>query len=80
MARYTGQLLAPAEAKKGPIMLFWPILGNFLFSVVTLLIFSSNPNKFEKRKKNSQNFEKFKRIQKIYQNPKKKKKVKKRKK
>ena len=51
MASYTGQLLAPAEAKKGPIMMFWPILGHFWFSVVALIIFSSKLIKFEERKK-----------------------------
>ena len=49
-ARYTGLLLAPAEAffvlwannDLINIMLFWPIFGHFWFPVVTLVTFSNN--------------------------------------
>ena len=64
MARYTGLLLAPGEGfglwpraffalreKKGLIMLFRPIFGNFLCPVVTLVTFSSNLSNFERNPK-----------------------------
>ena len=86
-ARYAGLLLAPAEgfglrpraffalrAKKGLIMLFWPIFGNFLCPVVTLVTFSSNLSNFErnrkKPKKSKKNPKKFKKIQKNSKNQK----------
>ena len=43
MARYAGQLLAPAEE------LCWLILAHVWCSVVTLVIFSSNINNVEKK-------------------------------
>ena len=65
--RYAGLLLATAEgfglrpraffvlrAKREPIMLFWPILGNFLCPVESLVTFNSNLSNF-KRIKKSQN-------------------------
>ena len=57
MARYAGQLLAPAKVffgpfgKKGLIKLFWLILGHFWCSVVTLVTFNSNLSNFEKKPK-----------------------------
>ena len=60
IARYAGQLLAPAEgfgrgqgfffalwAKKTLIMLLWQFFENFRSSVVPFLTFSSNLNNFE---------------------------------
>ena len=97
-ASYAGLLLAPAEgvglrpraffalrAKKGLIMLFWPIFGNFLCPVVTLVTFSSNLSNFErnpkknekiqkkskKLQKNKKKYKKYKKIQKVYTKPKK---------
>ena len=52
MNRYAGQLLAPAEGlSQGlflPFGVFWPIFGNFLSTVVTLVNFNSNQSNFEK--------------------------------
>ena len=54
-----GQLLAPAaeafldlQAQKGLIMLFWPILGQFWCSAITIGTFRSNLNNFEINPKN----------------------------
>ena len=60
-ARYVGLLLAPAEgfglrpravfalwAKKGLIMLFWHIFGNFLFPVVRELLQKKIPHTGDK--------------------------------
>ena len=54
MARYGGQLLAPAEhfnrgyfGGKRPSMLFWPNLGHFWCSLVILVTFSNNLSKKE---------------------------------
>ena len=41
------------QAKQKLIMLFWPILGHFCYSVVTLVTFSSNHSKFEKNPRNT---------------------------
>ena len=55
MARYAGRHKAPAEGfGQGPIMLFWPVLGHFWCSVLTLVTFISNLNNFEKNPKNIQ--------------------------
>ena len=61
-ARYAGLLLAPAEgfglwprlffviwARREPVMMFWPILGKFGYSVVTLATFSSNLANLKKK-------------------------------
>jgi hypothetical protein len=42
MARYLGLLLAPPAIERELMMLFWPIFGNFLCPVVTLVTFGSN--------------------------------------
>ena len=86
-ARYAGLLLAPAEGfslqprlflafgQKRPILLFWPILGNFWCQVVTLVTFCSNLTSF-KQKKRSKIIQKSskitisKKIQKIQKNKK----------
>ena len=58
--------------KKKLIMLLWPIFGNFWCPVVTLVIFSSNLNNFEKnhKKKCKKNLT-FNKIQKIQKSKKK---------
>ena len=63
------------QAKKELIMLFWPILGQFWFLVVTLITLSNNLSNFKKKsiktKKKSEN------ISKIIKDPHNKKKIKK---
>ena len=70
MARYTGQLIAPAEdfalqpkivcpsGRKRFIMLFGLILGYFRCSVGTLVTFSSNLNNFERKRKKIMRYKK----------------------
>ena len=71
-ARYAGLLLAPAEGfehwprqKKGFIMLFWLVFGDFWCPVVTLVIFSGNLSKFEKYQKKTKKSKRCKKIKKI---------------
>ena len=52
---------------KTPIMLFWPIFGNFWCLVVTLVTFSSYLSNFERNPKIRQN---LKKNPKILKNPK----------
>ena len=61
MARYAGLLQAPTEGfgrgffcpwgKKERIMRFWPIFGNVLCLVITLVTFGSNLSNFERNSK-----------------------------
>ena len=82
-ACYAGLLLAPAEgfglqprdflalrAKKGLIILFWPILGYIWCPVVTLVTLSSNLSNFKKNPKYTKKIQKnTKQILKNPENP-----------
>ena len=67
--RPSAEAFLALRAKKEPIMLFWPIFGNFWCTVVTLVTFISNISNFENNpKKTEQIQKKSKKIQKISKN------------